>query len=36
MLASSRRAMKSLIADVVVLVAVAFLVWVIWGKSGKK
>jgi len=27
--------MKSLIADVVVLVVVAFLVWVVWGKSGK-
>jgi len=28
--------MKSLIADTVVLVMVAFLVWVIWGKPGKK
>jgi hypothetical protein len=28
--------MKSLIADVLVLVVVAFLVWVIWGNAGKK
>jgi len=28
--------MKSLIADAVVLVMVAFLVWAIWGKPGKK
>jgi len=27
--------MKSLIADILVLVVVAFLIWVVWGKSGK-
>jgi len=27
--------MKSLIADLVVLLVVAVLVWVIWGKRGK-
>jgi len=28
--------MKSLVADVLVLVVVAFLVWLVWGKPGKK
>jgi hypothetical protein len=36
MLPSSGRGVKSLVADVLVLVVVVFLVWVVWGKPGKK